>query len=279
MLRSLIAKEVEGIKEYKILIKRINNDPIFRYTCGFCVIGKTLSASTYSRFIGELKDLGFLDSLLEDLVKQAKKLGIIDGILIAIGSSKLESYDQATPKSKIKLDGEQPDWGMKKDTDGNNIRWFGWKVHIATDTKSGFPIAVRITPASTSDSVAFIPLIADIDKYYDDISNTIYYLMDSGHDCQESMKQSIINIKLKASSLLTTVEPMMHLKDLIRTVLLSVPWDTNERTFSRLKEYLGLKRLTLKGIMKTKVHVLPNCINLIADMLAVNMKSKNAQTV
>jgi transposase len=74
---------------------------------------------------------------------------------------------------------------MKKDTDGNNIRCFGWKVHIATDTKSQLPVAVRITPASTSDSAAFMPLIADIDKYHDDIFNTIYYLMDSGYDCQE----------------------------------------------------------------------------------------------
>ncbi len=53
---------------------------------------------------------------------------------------------------------------MKKDTDGNNIRWFGWEFHIATDTKSELPVAVRITPASISDSAAFMPLIADIDK-------------------------------------------------------------------------------------------------------------------
>lgn len=348
MLRSLIAKEVEGIKNYKTLIKRINNDPIFRYTCGFSVIGKAPSASTYSRFIGELKDLDLLDSLLEDLVKQAKELGIIDGTHIAIDSSKLESYDAATPKSKIEQDGKQPDWGMKKDTDGNNIRWFGWKVHIATDTKSELPVAVRITPASTSDSAAFMPLIADIDKYYDDIFNTIYYLMDSGYDCQEIYEtihnqygaQAIIplnhrgaydapqgldwdctpvcsmgykmvywghdngTLKFRCPHAAGKVNCPMgshwcsssnygavvkkNIEDNPRYFSYphrgSKKWNKLynertcvERTFSRLKEYLGLKHLTLKGIMKTKVHVLLNCISLIAGTLAVNMKSKNAQ--
>jgi len=48
-----------------------------------------------------------------------------------------------------------------------------------------------------------------------------------------------------------------------------------ERTFSRLKEHLGLEDITLKGMKKTKVHVLLGCISLIVGTMTVNLhKSK-----
>jgi len=346
MLRALIAKEIEGIKNYNALIHRLNSDPVFRYTCGFNVADKVPSASTFSRFVNELKDVDLLDDLLCDLVKQAKDIGIIDGTHIAIDSSKLEAYDAAVPKSKINQDGEQPDWGMKKDTDGNNIRWFGWKVHIAVDTKSELPIAVRITPASTNDSMIALPLISDINKYYDDIFHTIYYMMDSGYDCQEIYEtihkeygaQAIIplnhrgaydapqgldwdctpvcsmgyrmvywghengTLKFRCPHVLGKVNCPMgshwcstssygavvkkKIEDNYRYFTYphrgSKQWNklynertSVERTFSRLKEYLGLEHFTIKGIKKAKVHVLLNCISLIAGTIAVNMKTKS----
>ena len=43
-----------------------------------------------------------------------------------------------------------------------------------------------------------------------------------------------------------------------------------ERTFARLKENLGLNNITVRGIRKTKVHVLLSCITLIAGTIAIN---------
>lgn len=66
------------------------------------------------------------------------------------------------PKSKIIHDGEHPDCGSKRDTHGNQIRWFGWKIHAAVDTKSELPIAISVTPASINDGIMAIPLVEDI---------------------------------------------------------------------------------------------------------------------
>ncbi|MGI6706739.1 MAG: transposase [Clostridia bacterium] len=44
-----------------------------------------------------------------------------------------------------------------------------------------------------------------------------------------------------------------------------------ERAFARLKENLYLNNVTVKGIRKTKVHVLLSCIALIAGTIAVNI--------
>jgi hypothetical protein len=43
-----------------------------------------------------------------------------------------------------------------------------------------------------------------------------------------------------------------------------------ERMFSRLKEKLNLNNIRVSGIRKARVHVLLNCITLIAGTLAVN---------
>jgi hypothetical protein len=154
MLRALLAMRLENIKYTKTLVERLKSDPVFRYTCGFPVASKTPSEATFSRFIKTLSDnLGSLDEILEELVVKAKGLNIIDGEHIAIDASKLDSYDAAVPKSEIIHDGEHPDWGSKRDTHGNQVRWFGWKIHAAVDTKSELPIAVSVTPASTNDIV------------------------------------------------------------------------------------------------------------------------------
>jgi hypothetical protein len=50
-----------------------------------------------------------------------------------------------------------------------------------------------------------------------------------------------------------------------------------ERTFARLKENLGLNNVTIRGIRKTKVHVLLSCIALIAGIIAVNRSKESTK--
>jgi hypothetical protein len=45
---------------------------------------------------------------------------------------------------------------------------------------------------------------------------------------------------------------------------------SSERCNSRLKTYLNVDNIRSKGIKKTKLHVLLNCISLIAGTIAVN---------
>ena len=86
------------------------------------------------------------------MVCKARKLGLIDGTNVAIDASKLTSYEHAVPKSKIPIDDSTfPNWGGKLDTNGNFIKWFGWKMHALVDTYSGLPISYIITPANIAD--------------------------------------------------------------------------------------------------------------------------------
>jgi len=192
MIYALIAMQVEKIQTIKDLVLDLKQNPILRYCCGFDILGKVPSESTFSRFLDKLTQTDELEKLFHQLVIQAKELNIIDGSHVSIDSTKLDSYEAAKPKKSINDDGTNPNWGMKRDTNGNNIRWFGWKLHILCDSKSELPLDILLTPASIYDGTVAIPLIKQFLNNYKDTFKPTYYAMDSGYDI-ESVYQDIIN--------------------------------------------------------------------------------------
>jgi len=191
LIYSLIAMQVEKIETIKDLSTKLKENPVLRYCCGFKVLGSTPSESTFSRFLKKLTDSVELEQLFHDLVIKAKELDIIDGNHVSIDSTKLDSYEAAKPKKDIIDDGMSPNWGMKKDTNGNNIRWFGWKLHILCDSKSELPLDILITPASAHDSIVAIPLIEQFQENYDNIFKPLYYVLDSAYDTDYIYKEII----------------------------------------------------------------------------------------
>lgn len=160
LIYSLIAMQVEKIQSTKDLVAKLNKDPVLRYCCDFKVLGRVPSESTFSRFLNKLSDSEELEQLFHELVIAAKEISIINGEHISIDSTKLNSYEAAKPKKDIIDDDTNHNWGMKKDTNGNNIRRFGWKLHILCDSKSELPLDISVTPAGTHDGTVAIPLIA-----------------------------------------------------------------------------------------------------------------------
>lgn len=191
LLYALIAMQVEKITSIKSLVTRLKEDPVFRYSCGFDVLGRVPSESTFSRFINKLSNTEELQNLFHDLVIKAKKLGIIDGDHVSIDSTKLNSYEAAIPKKDIIDDGSNPNWGVKRDTNGNNIRWFGWKLHILCDSKSELPLDIMVTPASNYDGTVALPLIKQFFGNYKDNFKPKYYAMDSAYDLEDVYKKII----------------------------------------------------------------------------------------
>jgi transposase len=185
MLYSPIAMKIENIKTTKALVIRLKSDPVFRYNCGFSFSDPVPSESKFSRFTDQIVGNTILQVLFNNLVEQAINLGMIEGSTVAIDSSEYQSYDAAKPSSQIDKNGQHPDWGSKRDSDGNQIRWFGWKLHVAVDCKSGLPLALIVTPASTADCVMAIPLIEQIKAQFKDRLKTEFYIMDSGYDAKE----------------------------------------------------------------------------------------------
>lgn len=94
--------------------------------------------------------------------RKAEELGIIDNSSGAIVSSKIEADEKSKPHKYLSLDGSSTDWGVKQNTDGNKIAWFGFKLHIAMDTKSELLIALKVTPASVHDSNMALAMINQV---------------------------------------------------------------------------------------------------------------------
>ncbi len=161
LLYALIAMQIEKIPTIAKLVDRLKSDTVFRYNCGFNVLDPVPSTSTFSRFLNLISKSDALEEDFKQLILKAKNLNIIDGANIAIDSTKLNSFEKPKPKSKLKDDGKSPNWGKKKDTDGNDIKWFGWKIDILADCKSELPLAIEITPASVNDSILAITFIKE----------------------------------------------------------------------------------------------------------------------
>jgi len=177
-IRALLAMVIESITTFTALVERLKQDPVFRYSCGFSVAGQTPSISTFSRLFTVISDSDVLQQYFQELVEQLRELKVIDNEYAAIDASKLESKERAEPKKNIEQDGTCPDWGSKKDSHGNQITWFGWKVHISVDCKSELPLAVEVTPASRPDGLEALSLVEQTTHSLDKKDQPKYWAME-----------------------------------------------------------------------------------------------------
>lgn len=133
MLNALIAMRLENMSTFTSLVERLTYDPQLRYICGFEPFGNAPSKSCFSRFYAKLAESGCLETLFSSLVKQAEGMGLLNLTAVAIDATKVEAYEKSVPRKNIRQDGSAADWGIKSDTNGNPIKWFGYKLHIGTD--------------------------------------------------------------------------------------------------------------------------------------------------
>lgn len=183
LLNSLLAMQLEQLPTIKSLVKRLKTDPVFRIACGFEAVSKTPSAATFSRFIEKLSRTDVLEKTFQRMIRKAKSLGLVEGIHVSIDASKIDAFEHAVPKAKIPENNpEFPHWGAKNDTNGNMIKWFGWKMHALVDTASGIPLAYIITPANVADMDMALPLMQKLKEDYNQLFKPSYYIMDTGYD-------------------------------------------------------------------------------------------------
>lgn len=73
----------------------------------------------------------------------------------------------------------KPAWGIKKNSEGKNEFWFGYKAHFAVGTKSQYILQSLMTSGNMNDGKAAIPLL----KGLKELSLKIKYLtLDAGYD-------------------------------------------------------------------------------------------------
>lgn len=180
MLNALVAMRLENMNGFTQLVERLTHDPYLRYVCGFEPFGSAPSISCFSRFYARLAKSGCLESLFVSLVKQAENMGLLDLSTVAIDATKVDAYEKSIRRKKVVQDGKSADWGIKRDTNGNSIKWFGYKVHAVSDVKSGLPVALKITPANTHDSEVVTDLLTQCTNNIQ--SHVSYYTMDAAYD-------------------------------------------------------------------------------------------------
>ena len=192
ILRALLAAPLEHINTFTALHHRLETDLRFRYQCGLSLEREAPSISTLSRVFKEITEKNLAKRLFEDLVKQCLQEGIIDGDYVAIDSAAIHAYEKKQPKRKSQLTGHA-NWGAKFDSFGNKMTWFGYKLHLAVDTKSELPIALEVTPAHVNDGEKAPELIEKVAAQTD----TEFFMIDAGYD-QVKVYEAARNVKAQA---------------------------------------------------------------------------------
>src|SRR5690625_2233314 len=230
MIITIFIRYVERIPTIKDLIKRLNDDFVFKLNCGFLVSDKTPSEAAYSRLLTKLSESNVLEKVQETVVRQAIDEGFIIDDTVAIDATHFEARDQAPTKKeegpkpepkkrgrKPKEEREQwlkeqvekkanlplyekkieaqldaslfelrdgvpqdPKWGIKKNSEGKNVFWFGFKGHLAVGSSSQYILQSLFSSGSLNDGKAAIPLLKGIDNL--PLSHIRYQTMDAGYD-------------------------------------------------------------------------------------------------
>ncbi|MGG3863931.1 transposase, partial [Aneurinibacillus aneurinilyticus] len=72
-----------------------------------------------------------------------------------------------------------PAWGIKKNSEGKNVFWYGFKGHLAVGTKSQYILESMMSSGSLNDGKAAIPLLKGVAKLPLSIR---YGMLDAGYD-------------------------------------------------------------------------------------------------
>lgn len=74
-----------------------------------------------------------------------------------------------------------PNWGIKKNSEGKNTFWFGFKAHLAVGTKSQYILQSLMSSASLHDGKAAIPLLKSLQERLSSLPIQ-YGTLDAGYD-------------------------------------------------------------------------------------------------
>ncbi|MGO5011818.1 transposase, partial [Niallia sp. Sow4_A1] len=76
---------------------------------------------------------------------------------------------------------QDPQWGIKKNSQGKNVFWYGYKAHLAVGTKSQYIFQSLLSSANLNDGKAAIPLLKGLHEHVL-FPSLRYQTMDAGYD-------------------------------------------------------------------------------------------------
>ena len=291
--RAFIAKAVLSVPTTKQLQQMLLCDSALRQVCGFAFrkavpseatlsrafnefarseLGRRVHEALGNRYVGDLivmhicRDSTEIPAREKTIQKPAKEQGPRQKCGRKGPSdaprelTRLEKQRSQTPEEAF---AELPiacDFGVKKDTHGNNHFWAGYKEHIDW-TDNGLPLQARITSASVHDSQVAIPMA----KYLAKKRIALYELMDCAYDANE-IHGAITELGHR---------PIIAIHSRRKT---AVPFDpataeryknrtAAERGNGRLKDDFGCRFVRVRGAVKVHQHIMFAILALFADVL------------
>ena len=81
-----------------------------------------------------------------------------------------------------------PKWGIKKNSDGKNVFWFGYKAHLIVGTSSQYILDSLFSSGNLNDGKAAIPLLKGIHERFPQL-RIRHQTMDAGYDYEPIYEQ------------------------------------------------------------------------------------------
>jgi hypothetical protein len=214
---------MESYRDYHAFLEK---DKFWSRTLGF---KKTPDISSFSHFLKRIGVKTF-KNLFQVVVQQLLDNGFLNLHTIAQDGSILEAN----------LDDPEAGWGwdhIKKEY------VYGYKIHVDVDVNTELPVTLSVTKAGVHDSREFQGLYSNLKKYKSRFP-TCCFTADKAYDSSSIRKTLLcddVTPVIKASK--TRIKPRYpekFLKNYAKRVSV-------ERFFSRLKEFLDLKKLGIYG--------------------------------
>ena len=82
-----------------------------------------------------------------------------------------------------------PHWGIKKNSEGKNVFWYGFKGHLLVDCKSQYILSSLLSSGNVNDGKMAIPLLKSLTEHHPYVKPS-YALFDAGYDYTPIYKQA-----------------------------------------------------------------------------------------
>ena len=214
---------MESYRDYHAFLEKHS---FWRRTLGF---KKTPDIGSFSHFLNRIGVETF-EQLFTCVVQQLLDEGFLNLHMVAQDGSILEGN----------LDDKEAGWGWNH-IDKEYV--YGYKIHVIVDTYTELPVTLSVTKAGAHDSTQFSRLYQNI-KNYKTRFPTRFYTADKAYDSSNIRKtlfnDNVTPIVKASKTRIKTRYPKKFLKKYAKRVSV-------ERFFSRLKEFLDLKKLQVYG--------------------------------
>jgi IS5 family transposase len=158
LLYALIAAWVYELHSIAHLRRELLRNGTLRMLCGIPSLRQVPSEDAFGRLLGRLADNPrVVEQLFEAAVMKLRALLPELGRHVAVDGTAVRAWSKGFRQTPSDPDAS---WGKRRQgTRAGTGFWFGYKVHLAVDTREEIPLAYTVTTAKVHESTQLAPLL------------------------------------------------------------------------------------------------------------------------